>query len=413
MTDHAARVCVITNPRGGRGEIDLAPVLPVLAAHGWEVEVRRKRRGGDATKLSREAIDDGFDVIVAAGGDGTVGEVVDGAAGSDIAVGVLPGGTANLWAHEIGMSMDLGAAALQLVGAQRRRIDVGHVAINGGAGQHFLLMAGLGIDAAVLTRLNKSLKKKTGLLAYVPAIIRALPRAKPFRARIDLDGVAWDGEVVQIVVGNTRRYAEVTSATPGAVADDGRLDVCLLTPTNLASGFDQLATLVLRQHPNPRTSINDRVARLTVRTSAVVPLQTDGGRVKQDEVEPGADGVTYVFSVKTRALTVLVPRDYSGDLFQAPPAAMESAESARPRGKRWHRVIAVGVDAITAARVTDGAVRSIELRRGARLKGADGKRRSRAAFLAGLTPGALIRVRGKKNRRRGVVVARSVKLAKR
>ena len=71
MSAHnAVRACIITNPRGGKGEIDLAPVLPVLAANGWQVEVRQKRHGGEATKLAREAIEHGFDVIVAAGGDG-------------------------------------------------------------------------------------------------------------------------------------------------------------------------------------------------------------------------------------------------------------------------------------------------------------------------------------------------------
>ena len=261
-TRDVIRACLITNPRGGKGEINLAPILPALAAHGWAVEVRQKLHGGHATDLARDAVKNGFDVIIAAGGDGTVGEVVDGVVGSDVAVGVLPGGTANLWAHEIGVSLDLGLAALQLIGAQRRRIDVGHVAINGAHGQHFLLMAGLGIDAAVLSRLSKGLKKKIGALAYLPAIGRALPQAKPFAVRVDLDGVAWDGDVSQIVVGNTRRYAEVTSVTPEAIVDDGRLDVCLLLPANPVSALDQLATLLVRQHPN-RALVNQRSRRQT------------------------------------------------------------------------------------------------------------------------------------------------------
>ena len=137
-TRDVIRACLITNPRGGKGEINLAPILPALAAHGWAVEVRQKLHGGHATDLARDAVKRRVRRHHRGRGDGTVGEIVDGVVGSDVAVGVLPGGTANLWAHEIGVSLDLGLAALQLIGAQRRRIDVGHVAINGAHGQHFL-----------------------------------------------------------------------------------------------------------------------------------------------------------------------------------------------------------------------------------------------------------------------------------
>lgn len=149
------RACLITNPKAGKGRLDLSTVVSILGAHGWDVTVRAKQRGGHATILAQEAAAAGYDVVVACGGDGTVGEVIDGLVGTDVAVGVLPGGTANLWAHEIGVDMDWERVALQLAGAQRRRIDIGRVEINGKRGQHFLLMAGIGIDAAVIERLER------------------------------------------------------------------------------------------------------------------------------------------------------------------------------------------------------------------------------------------------------------------
>src|SRR4051812_37652994 len=203
----STRACLITNPKAGKKRIDLKSVLPMLAEHGWVVEVRGKRHGGHATELARKAVTDGFDLIVACGGDGTVGEIVDGMVGSDLALGVLPGGTANLWAHETGVAMDLETAARQLLGAQRRKVDVGHLTINGEQPQHFLLMAGLGADAAVLSRLNKKWKGRVGMLAYLPAIGRVLPRLKPFAATLDLDGVTSTTDALQIVVANTRKYA--------------------------------------------------------------------------------------------------------------------------------------------------------------------------------------------------------------
>lgn len=412
-TRHAVRACLITNPRSGSGEIDLAPILPVLAAHGWDVEVRQKLHGGGATDLAREAAAAGVEIIVACGGDGTVSEVINGVVGSDVAVGVLPGGTANLWAHEIGVSEDLHQAALQLVGAQRRRIDIGHLTINGKHGQHFLLMAGLGLDADVLSKLNKRLKGHVGMLAYIPAIGRAIPKATPFSARVDLDGVAWDGEVVQIVVGNTRRWAAVTSMTPEALIDDGRLDVCLLTPTNPVSAVEQLSTLLLRQHPGQKSSINDRVGQLMVRLSAIVPLQVDGGLIKQGHVEVTDEGVEYAFSVRAQVLTVLVPREYNGALFQtgavAATARQAGAASGEHRSKRWFRVLAVGIDSITASRVRDGRVTTIRVTSKTVAKDADGSEMPLAAFLDSLAEGQLLKARGKKSRKRGVITARRLK----
>jgi YegS/Rv2252/BmrU family lipid kinase len=403
---HAVRACLITNPKGGRGGIDLAPILPVLAAHGWDVTVRHKQGGGHATELAREAAAEGYDVVVAAGGDGTVGEVIDGLVGTDVAVGVLPGGTANLWSKEIGVSGNLAQAALQLVGAQRRRIDVGHLTINGKKGQHFLLMAGLGLDAAVVSKLDKGLKKRVGMLAYVPAIGKALPQSAPFAVRVDLDGVTWQGEVLQIVIGNTRRYANVTSVTPDAYIDDGRLDVALLTPSNPVSAARQLSSLIVRNRPMLTTALLDRVSQLTVRTLDVVPLQTDGGRVKQKNVTAKDDGVVYYFTVRPHAVTVLVPRDYSGALFQTGPIATvvgagviggdPTGAPAEKPGKRWFEVVAVGIDTITVARLRDGRVMTARLTPETIARDAAGDEVPLAGFLDALSEGQRIHIKGKK-----------------
>lgn len=90
------RACLITNPRSGRGGLDLAEALVVLEAHGWDVSVRQKRHGGEATELARSAAEGGADVVVGCGGDGTLSEIADGLAGSAVAVGAIPGGTENL-----------------------------------------------------------------------------------------------------------------------------------------------------------------------------------------------------------------------------------------------------------------------------------------------------------------------------
>ena len=412
-TTHAVRACLITNPKSGRGGINLTSVLPVLAAHGWQVDIRQKLHGGHATELAREAVIDGYDVVVACGGDGTVGEVVDGVVGSDVAVGVLPGGTANLWAREIGVSMNLKEAALQLVGAQRRQVDVGHLTINGEHGQHFLLMAGLGIDAAVLTRLSKDLKGRFGMLAYLPAIGRALPETKPFAAALELDSVSRLAEPLQIVVGNTRRYASVTSVTPGALVDDGKLDICVLTPNDPISAARQLSTLVLRKRPDPYSAIMDRVSSLVVRTNAVVPLQADGGRVKQKKVKVTEEGVRYEFTVLTQVLTALIPRDYTGTMFQSGTVTEftgKSVEAVRSKkGELRCRVVSVGIDTILASRDDDGRVISIKLTPETRARDSSGGKVPVSTFLASLSEGKQLLVDGKKNKKDKTIVARRIR----
>src|SRR5215831_2516032 len=93
MTQQAVRAFLITNPKSGRGGVDLSEAITILQAHGWEVTVRQKLHGGGATELARDAVGAGYNVIVDCGGDGTLNEIVEGVAGTSAAVGTIPGGT--------------------------------------------------------------------------------------------------------------------------------------------------------------------------------------------------------------------------------------------------------------------------------------------------------------------------------
>lgn len=435
MADHFTRACLITNPKSGRGGVDLSEALTVLQANGWDVTVRQKLKGGMAEELARDAAKQGYNVVVDCGGDGTLSEIVNGVVGTDVAVGTLPGGTANVWAHEMGISQQLRRAAVQLVTATRRRVDVGHVDVNGKHGAYFLMMAGIGIDAAVMSRVNKKLKNRIGKLAIGLAAVRALPEVMIAPVQVELDGSHWQGKVSQVVIGNTRRYGGFTSMTPFAYANDGQLDACLITATSPLAGIRQLASLALRGRASPATTEIYRAASIVVRSPIVFPLETDGGVIDLDEDDRTPDGVVYTFRPMAQGISVLVPRTYQGDLFEpatlwtrTPLAslkpvtsqkALEDGDSSRMgeqlrRRSKWftqrYQIITVGGDTFTAAREKDGKVVKVVVTPETTLKELDGeKKRPLWGGLTALSAEDIVRIKGVKGDTKGSIVAYRVK----
>lgn len=476
MVQSNVRACLISNPKSGRGRVDLSEAVTVLESHGWDVAVRQKRHGGDATELAAEAARQGFTVVVDCGGDGTLNEIVEGVAGTTIAVGTIPGGTANMWAHEMGISHRPGVAALQLVGSEQRRVDVGWVAVNGHHKRHFLLCAGLGFDGEVLKHLSKPLKNRIGWLAYAPATIRALRafRGAPIQAR--MDEMHWHGKTAQIIIANTRRYGGFTQISPWAYVDDGLLDVCLLTPSNALSAARQMGAMLIRQRPNFISAQLYRASAITIRSPIVLPLEVDGGTIHVGEGDLTDEGVVYTVSLKALAVNVLVPRSYGGGLFQPrrlaealadiplQPVTVSAARAGVTSGvgrhehnghsghssreshdghdgharhdgpkvrngstgrngtseqngqngdkvKTWKaRVLNVGADSLTVARVKNGHIVQVAISPDCLLKDASGAEQALWGALAAVTEGDLVHVSGAKDAERGVLKAQRVVL---
>jgi len=187
------KACLVINPRAGQNIVKLPDVLAVFAAAGWKTDVVLKEYGGQTMELATRAVENDYDLVVGYGGDGTLCQVVNGvmnAKGQHSRVALIPGGTANVWASEIGIPVDPVKAALTVVSSESRKVDIGHVEIESlmfpnatqdegqsaeeqhteqrkvkptpKAKHHFLLMAGLGIDAAVMGHVSKPLKYKVG-----------------------------------------------------------------------------------------------------------------------------------------------------------------------------------------------------------------------------------------------------------
>ncbi len=428
--DVSVRACLVVNPRSGRGGVDLTDALDVLRANNWQVAVRQKQQGGEATKIARDAAASGYDVVVGCGGDGTLSEIVDGLAGSDVALGVIPGGTVNLWAGELGVSSRPRVAAQQLVTAERRRADLGHLEINGHQGRYFLLMAGIGFDGAVIERISKPLKQRVGGPAVWLATLRAIPAARAASVSIDLDGAPWTGEISQIVAGNTRRYGGFARVTPSARLDDARLDICLFTATGALQSLRQAASLLLRGEPSYESAEVYRAARIAVQSPVVLPVQIDGGKVSMKNVVAGSEGVRYLLSSRPAALTVLVPSTYDGGLFQQIPAVnpADFGEMKHPgpadgedtvdgdagsdaAEERYRlRVTSVGVDTITGIDMKSDRSLTAVVGPKTRTRDADGKRLPVATFLSSIQDGDLVRIKGVLDGDRGLIRARRLKL---
>lgn len=364
---------LIINPRTGQNVAKITDVLAIFAAAGWKTEIALKEYGGHSMELANEAAQEKCNLVIAYGGDGTLNQVVNGVMntkGQRSVVGVIPGGTANVWAGEIGIPIDPVKAALALVNSEARRVDIGHVSIDHIAfldesvpgkdnaqvfsqqvskidnkkkvvskkdktKHHFLLMAGLGIDAAIMGSVSKPLKYRIGTLAVGISAMKELPaqRSFPIEIRTASEGEPlWRGEALQIVIGNTRRYGDIAEMTPNAYINDGILDMCVITAGDPLTTMQQLSSLVLRRRPDNLTAEYFHGSCLYLTVPAWVPMQLDGSAVKlkdylnkaeyttlQERGMSDKDStvmITYRFESMPRVLDVAIPCTYNNELFE-------------------------------------------------------------------------------------------------
>jgi diacylglycerol kinase (ATP) len=210
------QMLIIFNPTAGRRHRKTTEaVLDVLASAGARVELAETQHAGHATDLAREAAVRGINLVVAAGGDGTIAEVVNGLAGSDSSLGIIPSGTANVLAHELALPFDPALIAALLTRGHARPIWPGLIEWTADR-RLFVQMAGAGFDAEVVHRTKPWLKKALGGGAYMLQGLREAPRY-PFPAiRVRLDGVETSTRSVVVCKGRYYggRYTLAPSASP-------------------------------------------------------------------------------------------------------------------------------------------------------------------------------------------------------
>lgn len=288
------RAAVVLNPaKVGDVEVFKERVRLVALRDGWkeplwfETTIEDPGHGQASAALRADV-----DLIVAAGGDGTVRAVCEEVARTGVAVGILPHGTGNLLARNLSIPLNTRDALDVVFGGQDRAIDLSTLKTDSGTNTTFLVMAGLGMDAAIMTGVNDQLKSKVGWLAYFVSGVKAA-RFPAMKVQIAVD----DGQFKKfrartVVVGNVGFLQGGIPLLPDAQIDDGKLDVVVLAPKRFIGWLAIIVRVIGRQK---RT--NERLDRLTghkvhIKAEKMMPMQLDGDPVGEGqeitaEVQPG------------------------------------------------------------------------------------------------------------------------------
>jgi diacylglycerol kinase (ATP) len=283
---------VIYNPaagQSGRREEAVRSLSAHAARSGLTVTAVPTAGPGDAVRLAAGLAASGVPLVVAYGGDGTVNEVLQGLAGSGAVLGVWPGGTANLLAHELRMPEQPDRMARLMASGQTRRVSLGQ-----SGDRYFLLMAGVGFDAAVVAGVRASLKRKVGKGAFLLAALEQFGTWQPHDVTVEWE----DGEQTAgsfAVIGNTYSYGGGFRFTPRARLEEPWLEVCLFRGERRLDFLRYLVPSWLGRH----TDLPDVLCRkaTAVRLTGSAPVQADGELVGSLPMQ---------FRVVPNALDVLV-----------------------------------------------------------------------------------------------------------
>jgi YegS/Rv2252/BmrU family lipid kinase len=297
---------IIANPTSGNGGFPLQTrrfdeTLAFLRGHGWKVDLWYTQAAGEGEQLARKAVIQKANLVIAAGGDGTINEIIQGLVGSETALGVLPNGTVNVWARELGIPLDDARARSVLVNGQTRRIDLGCV-----NGRYFLLMVGIGFDGEVTHVVERKPLKRLGILGYTLAVLWLGPGYRGFPVVARIDGYVVKTRALQIFAGNTQLYAGAVKFTWQAQCDDGLLDLCIVRKRNLWGRLVVAKDFLLRRKQRRLWVHYDTFKTLKIETPEPVPFQIDGEAAGYTPAQ---------FSVTPGILKVIVPQKTPKGLF--------------------------------------------------------------------------------------------------
>jgi YegS/Rv2252/BmrU family lipid kinase len=286
---------LIANPRAGRGKGNsLIPrILELLRGRGLEFDLEFTRAPLDAGRIARESLD-GFDAIVAVGGDGTINEIIQGMVHSGKPLAVIPAGSGNDFIKSLRIPNNLEKAVDVLARGETRIIDAG--AINS---RYFVNAVGIGFDAAVNRASCGINHSKQGLLLYLFALLKTLGKFEPVPLSVSMNNERFTRELFLLTVGNGTTVGGGFKLTPHALLDDNLLDVTMVAPIGLLPLFWHLPKVFLGTIDRvTKYAVTARTSLLTVESAGDVPIHVDG------EIVDGKER-RWEIKVLPKALTVI------------------------------------------------------------------------------------------------------------
>ena len=270
-----------------------------LARHGvndarWE-EVRKSKQVPDRV---RSLVDEGVDLLFTWGGDGTVQRTIDAVAGDPVTLAILPAGTANLFATNLGLPADIEECVRIGLHGERRTLDVGVM-----NGEHFAVMGGIGLDAMMIRDAGAGLKDKVGRIAYLWTGAKNVA-LKAVKTTIEVDGQPWfEGKASCVLVGNMGEVLGGLSVFPEASPDDGRLDIGVVTADGAWEWARTLGRSVVGDVSSSPFVQSTTGTCFVVGLKKRLPYELDGGDRKETK--------KLKVAVKPGAITVSVPEEGS------------------------------------------------------------------------------------------------------
>jgi YegS/Rv2252/BmrU family lipid kinase len=262
-----SRTVVILNP-AARGE-KAKSLWGKIRRLSEDAFVRTTSEAGEAKEFAQQAVEQGYETVVAAGGDGTVNEVVNGIAGSDAALGLLPVGTMNVFATELGIPANNLRKCWEIIEAGHiRKVDLPRA-----NHQAFVQLAGIGFDAQVVQETNLDFRKQFGPLSYLVAATQIASRTPP-NLVVEANGRHKHGSFV--LVGNGRFYGGPFILFNDAKIDDGKLDVLIFKNLGYIDIVRYLSGIVFRTHVDLPDVEYFQTRKAVVRSADDVPVEVDG-----------------------------------------------------------------------------------------------------------------------------------------
>ncbi|MEN2768140.1 diacylglycerol kinase [Ornithinibacillus xuwenensis] len=269
------RARIIYNPTSGREAFkkELPAVLEKFEKAGYETSAHATTGEGDAIEAARTAVERQYDIVIAAGGDGTINEVINGLAEQEYKprLGVIPVGTTNDFARALTIPRDIQKAVDIILEDYSMLLDIGKV-----NNQFFINIAGGGKLTELTYDVPSKLKTMIGQLAYYVKGIEMLPSLKPTHVKIEYDGNEIEEDIMLFLISNTNSVGGFEKLAPDACLNDGYFDLLILRKTNLAE-FIRIATLALRgAHLEDKHVIYAKAKHITVTPTDKMQLNIDG-----------------------------------------------------------------------------------------------------------------------------------------